>query len=103
MTEHYTRNTESITKWCNHCNRPTDHIVSDGRVGRCMEHEARTLSKKQEENREKIARGEGLGRNFKVQFLKCSQAEIADCGSPDCAGCYEVGEGVKIHPPKSAA
>jgi hypothetical protein len=22
------------------------------------------------------------------------------CGSPHCAGCYEVGEGRKIHPPK---
>jgi hypothetical protein len=22
------------------------------------------------------------------------------CGSPDCAGCYEVMPGVRIHPPK---
>jgi hypothetical protein len=22
------------------------------------------------------------------------------CGSPDCAGCYEVKRGVRIHPPK---
>jgi hypothetical protein len=26
--------------------------------------------------------------------------EIAPCGSAHCAGCYEVGDGKKIHPPK---
>jgi len=27
-------------------------------------------------------------------------ALLAPCGSPDCAGCYDVGEGRKIHPPR---
>ena len=26
--------------------------------------------------------------------------EEAACGSPQCAGCYDVGEGRKIHPPR---
>lgn len=26
----------------------------------------------------------------------------APCGSPDCAGCYDVGGGRKIHPPKAS-
>lgn len=26
--------------------------------------------------------------------------ETATCGSPNCAGCYEVGDERKIHPPK---
>ena len=26
--------------------------------------------------------------------------EFAACGSPHCAGCYDVGDGRKIHPPK---
>lgn len=26
--------------------------------------------------------------------------EKAACGSPQCAGCYDVGEGRKIHPPR---
>jgi hypothetical protein len=26
--------------------------------------------------------------------------EIAACGSWHCAGCYEVGPGIRIHPPK---
>jgi hypothetical protein len=26
--------------------------------------------------------------------------ELAPCGSTDCAGCYDVGDGRKIHPPK---
>jgi hypothetical protein len=26
--------------------------------------------------------------------------ELAGCGSPNCAGCYEVERGVRIHPPK---
>jgi len=25
---------------------------------------------------------------------------LAACGSPNCGGCYEVGGGFKIHPPK---
>lgn len=28
------------------------------------------------------------------------ERDRVSCGSPDCAGCYEVGEGRKIHPPK---
>ena len=27
-------------------------------------------------------------------------APAALCGSPDCAGCYDIGEGRKIHPPR---
>ena len=27
--------------------------------------------------------------------------ELAPCGSSHCAGCYDVGDGKKIHPPKS--
>src|SRR6185437_3042630 len=40
VTEHYTRNTESVLKWCNKCARLTVHKVSDGRAGRCSEHHA---------------------------------------------------------------
>lgn len=61
--EHYTTNTESVTKWCNACNRPTQHSVSGGRVGRCMEHQASGESKKQKaarEKREKDARNPKL-------------------------------------------
>jgi hypothetical protein len=47
MTEHYTRNTESVTAWCNQCARDTQHAVSDGRRGRCLEHAASEYSKKQ--------------------------------------------------------
>jgi len=28
------------------------------------------------------------------------QDNRAACGSPTCAGCYEVAQGVRIHPPK---
>jgi hypothetical protein len=28
---------------------------------------------------------------------------LAPCGSPFCAGCYDVGDGRKIHPPKCGA
>jgi hypothetical protein len=27
-------------------------------------------------------------------------AKAAPCGSPNCAGCYEIGNGKKLHPPK---
>lgn len=26
---------------------------------------------------------------------------IAECGAPTCAGCYSIGEGKRIHPPKA--
>lgn len=28
------------------------------------------------------------------------QENLAPCGSPNCAGCYDVGDARKIHPPK---
>lgn len=28
---------------------------------------------------------------------------LPPCGSPDCGGCYDIGEGRKIHPPKDSA
>lgn len=58
MTEHYTTNTESTTRHCNYCGRPTQHRVSDGRVGRCMEHPAPFESKKQRKEREARERAE---------------------------------------------
>lgn len=47
MAEHYTRGTLACTAWCNHCSRNTQHGVSDGRRGRCLEHDAPQYSKKQ--------------------------------------------------------
>lgn len=32
-----------------------------------------------------------------------SNSRFAPCGSPDCAGCYEIEPGVRIHPPKQGA
>jgi hypothetical protein len=37
------------------------------------------------------------GGNFGVPS---TDARYAACGSASCAGCYEVGDGKKIHPPK---
>ena len=111
MAEHYTANTESVTRWCNRCNRPTQHTVSGGRVGRCLEHDAPQFSKKQalaarerepEPVRPALREGEGLGRNITTQLAKAPQPEgLAPCGDPSCAGCYEVQPGVRIHPPRS--
>jgi hypothetical protein len=36
--EHYTRNTETATCWCNKCNRMTTHRIDGGRKGPCLEH-----------------------------------------------------------------
>ena len=55
MPEHYTRNTESVTAWCNVCRRETQHRVDGGRRGPCLEHEAkRALTRAQEKRREKL-------------------------------------------------
>lgn len=40
MGEHYTRNTESVTAWCNKCQRVTEHRVDGVRKGPCLEHHA---------------------------------------------------------------
>ena len=46
MTEHYTRNTESVTAWCNKCQRVTEHRVDGGRKGPCLQHETPVQEKK---------------------------------------------------------
>jgi hypothetical protein len=38
------------------------------------------------------------GKHTREQTL--ATGELAPCGSPDCGGCYDLGEGRKIHPPK---
>jgi ribosomal protein L44E len=53
VAEHYTRNTESVTKWCGICQRFTTHPVSGNRAGRCSEHNAPELSKAQQRQKEK--------------------------------------------------
>jgi hypothetical protein len=39
-------------------------------------------------------------REAKPAILEALRTGLAACGSPHCAGCYEVGDGRKIHPPK---
>lgn len=46
MPEHYTRNTVSVTVWCNVCQRTTEHRVDDGRRGPCLEHAAKPTKPK---------------------------------------------------------
>jgi ribosomal protein L44E len=48
MTQHYTRNTQSVAAWCNKCKKETQHIVSDRRRGPCSDCLAR-LNKEHEE------------------------------------------------------
>ena len=37
MPHHFTKNTESVSRFCNTCRRVTMWSVSDGRLGRCQE------------------------------------------------------------------
>jgi TubC N-terminal docking domain len=39
-------------------------------------------------------------REAKPTILDALRANLAACGSPYCAGCYDVGNGKRIHPPK---
>ncbi len=48
MSEHYTKNTESVWKWCNICMKNTEHLVSANRLGRCQEHGAKDKPPKKE-------------------------------------------------------
>lgn len=61
MTEHFTQGTLGCLAWCNFCGRPTQHSVSAGRKGHCLEHEPALLSKKQIRDR---ARREEQARNL---------------------------------------
>jgi hypothetical protein len=39
-------------------------------------------------------------REAKPTILEALRTGLAACGSPHCAGCYDVGDGRKIHPPR---
>lgn len=64
MSEHYSKGTESDTRWCTTCHRFTQHSVSGNRLGRCMEHDAPTYSKKQIRDRQERERQEKQGDLF---------------------------------------
>jgi ribosomal protein L44E len=52
--QHFTRNTTQVLSYCPTCNRKTMHRVDDRRLGPCLEHGARELSRKQERIFEKL-------------------------------------------------
>lgn len=56
MAEHYTTNTLEVTKFCNTCGKNTQHAVSAGRVGHCLEHAAPQYSAAQLRRRERLIR-----------------------------------------------
>lgn len=39
-------------------------------------------------------------REVKPAILEALRTGLAVCGSKHCAGCYDVGDGRRIHPPK---
>ena len=41
-------------------------------------------------------------RAHKQELLAALSERAAHCGSPNCAGCYEVSPGVRIHPPRAS-
>lgn len=41
-----------------------------------------------------------LVKAHKPEIIMLVVAGAAPCGSPYCAGCYDIGNGLKIHPPK---
>lgn len=53
MSEHYTRNTSGVLKFCNRCNKMTLHKVSNKRIGLCMETHVTGKSEKQKKQDEK--------------------------------------------------
>lgn len=42
-------------------------------------------------------------RDHKPEILRALSGRPPLCGSPDCAGCYEVEPGKRIHPPQASA
>ena len=39
-------------------------------------------------------------REMKPAILEALRSGLAACGSAHCAGCYDVGDGKRIHPPR---
>lgn len=48
MPHHYTKNVLEDTRWCNTCNRRTQHQVYNGRLGRCLNDHHRPPAKSKE-------------------------------------------------------
>jgi len=48
VSQHYTRNTKSVSVYCSTCRRNTIHRVDDRRLGPCLEHVFPRISKDQE-------------------------------------------------------
>lgn len=71
MPEHFTLDTESTTRWCNHCEKNTRHAVSAGHLGRCMEHEAPLYSQKQLKAEQRRVRA---ASNPSLEFPKDQEA-----------------------------
>lgn len=68
MSEHLTRNTlDGVLKFCPTCGQLAKHYVSDGRIGRCMEHNAQQETKRQKAARKKREREEKQGSLFVVK------------------------------------
>jgi len=40
-------------------------------------------------------------RELKISSEQRQFENLAACESPNCAGCYEIEPGIRIHPPKS--
>lgn len=64
MTQHFTRSTAEVLAYCSTCNRKTMHRVDDRRLGPCLEHGARELTRKQERERERMEDEERQGSLF---------------------------------------
>lgn len=61
MSEHHSKSTTGVLKFCNTCNRKTMHSVSGKREGHCTEHEPNLLTNAQERQKSK---GEEYDRNL---------------------------------------
>lgn len=64
MTQHYTRSTSAVLVYCPTCNRKTMHRVDDRRIGPCLEHGARELTRKQEREKERREEEQKQGSLF---------------------------------------
>jgi len=62
--------------------------------GRGTESRSTPLASRGRESRNAVVRASV------TQAQESGREKVAACGSPHCAGCYEVAPGVRIHPPK---
>lgn len=75
-----------------------DILIEELKVGACTRTEISSRKAQPVESDHNVAAG--LSGPLTSELQQSQEGKPGDCGSAHCAGCYNVDDGKKIHPPK---